>query len=44
MKIPANKRLLFIGDSITSGARDFAMAGEGTSNSAYGDGHVRIVK
>ena len=44
MKIQADNRLVFIGDSITSGARDFAMGGEGTGNNAYGDSYVRIVK
>lgn len=43
MKIKNNSTLLFIGDSITSAARNFDLNGEG-SDEAYGDGYVRIVK
>lgn len=44
MKILAGKRIVFIGDSITSAARDFALGGEGAGQNAYGDGYVRVVK
>lgn len=43
MKIKPNDTLLFIGDSITSAARDFNQPGEG-NDSAFGDGYVRIIR
>lgn len=44
MKIETNQKLLFIGDSITSAARNFELGGEGLSDEAYGSGYVRMVK
>lgn len=44
MKIEANQKLLFIGDSITSAARNFECGGEGLSDDAYGSGYVRMIK
>ncbi len=43
MKIGRKSTLLFIGDSITSSARDFSQNGEG-NDAAFGDGYVRIIK
>jgi lysophospholipase L1-like esterase len=44
MKIQPNSKLLFIGDSITSGARNFNLPGEGRTDDAYGSGYVLLVK
>lgn len=44
MKIEANQKLLFIGDSITSATRNFERGGEGLEDDAYGSGYVRIIK
>ncbi len=43
MKITANSKLLFIGDSITSSVRNFDAGGEG-GDDAFGSGYVRMVK
>lgn len=43
MKIEPNEKLVFIGDSITSAARNFDLGGEGNDD-AYGSGYVRMVK
>jgi len=40
---PASK-LLFIGDSITSGGRNLNLPGEGRTDDAYGSGYVLFVK
>ena len=44
MKIQPGSKLLFIGDSITSGARNFNHPGEGRTDDAYGSGYVLLVK
>lgn len=43
-KYHAASKVLFIGDSITSGARDFNQPGEGLEDTAYGSGYVRLIK
>lgn len=40
MKIHPGSKLLFIGDSITSGSRNFNQPGEGRTDDAYGFGYV----
>jgi len=43
LKIAPRNKLLFIGDSITSAARDFNQPGEG-NDAAFGDGYVRVIR
>ena len=44
MKIEHGSKLLFIGDSITSGGRNLNLPGEGRTDDAYGSGYVLFVK
>lgn len=44
MQIPDSSTLVFTGDSITSGARDFSLNGESFRDVAYGSGYVLLVK
>lgn len=44
MKIEPGSKLLFIGDSITSGGRNLNLPGEGRTDDAYGSGFVLFVK
>lgn len=44
MKIKPGSKLLFIGDSITSGGRNLNLPGEGRTDDAYGSGYVLFVK
>ncbi len=44
MKIEAGSKLLFMGDSITSGGRNLSLPGEGRTDDAYGSGDVLFVK
>ncbi|MGA1531006.1 MAG: SGNH/GDSL hydrolase family protein [Kiritimatiellia bacterium] len=44
MQLPFEGKLLFIGDSITSAARNFDHGGEGLGDDPYGSGYVRQIK
>lgn len=44
MKIDKNSKLVLIGDSITSGARNFDMGGEGRLDEAYGSSYTLLLK
>jgi lysophospholipase L1-like esterase len=44
MKIQTGQKVVFIGDSITSAARNFDLGGEGHSDEAYGSGFVLMIK
>ncbi len=43
MKIEPGIKLLFIGDSITSGGRHLSLPGEGRTHDAYGSGYVLLL-
>ena len=43
MKIEPGSKLLFIGDSITSGGRNLNLPGEGRTDDAYGSGYVLLL-
>ncbi len=44
MKIGKNAKLVLIGDSITSGARNFNLGGEGRQDEAYGSSYTLLLK